>query len=347
MDGLEQPNVVHKLRRSKHLTSLSTHKMFNLAALALVLSAYPTFNNWAEQNNRSYAPTERDYRESVYNNNVARIQEHNAGAYTWSMAVNGFADLTADEFAAAYITGGYSRNLYGNHSRPNTYSRVFTALPASVDWSQKGAVTPVKNQGQCGSCWAFSSTGSLEGAWFLSNGTLVSLSEQQLVDCSTAQGNQGCNGGLMDDAFQYVITNKGLTTEAAYPYSATGPNNCESKGKPVAARISKFVDVTPDSDQALMTAIAQQPVSVAVEADQNSFQFYSSGVMTAACGTALDHGVLAVGYGTSTGLDYYLVKNSWGADWGMAGYIQLARGASYNSGQGQCGILMDPSYPVV
>jgi len=318
--------------------------MFNFAALALVLSSYPTFQHWADRYNRSYAPTERDYRESVYNDNVARIQEHNFGANTWTMSVNRFADLTADEFAAAYITGGYvGRN---NRTQPNN-SQVFSVLPTSVDWSKEGAVTPVKNQEQCGSCWAFSSTGALEGAWFLSNGTLVSLSEQQLVDCSTAQGNQGCNGGLMDDAFQYVIKNKGLTTEAAYPYSATGPNNCQSKGKPVAARISKFVDVTPNSDQALMAAIAKQPVSVAVEADQSSFQFYSGGVMTAACGTALDHGVLAVGYGTSGGLDYYLVKNSWGADWGMGGYIQLGRGASYNGGQGQCGILMDPSYPVV
>jgi cathepsin L len=315
-----------------------------LTLLALSYNSYPDFPSWAATYNREYTPTERDYRESVYNANVERIREHNLGDSTWSMAVNKFADLTADEFKALYVSGGFTE-----HAREvNWYSVTpSAALPASVDWRNHGAVTPVKNQGQCGSCWSFSATGAAEGAWFLSNGSLVSLSEQQLVDCSTAQGNQGCNGGLMDDAFQYIITNNGITTESAYPYSATGPNACEAKGKPVAARLHTFTDVEPSSDNALMTAIAQQPVSVAVEADQNSFQFYSSGVMTSACGTALDHGVLAVGYGSSGAQDYYLVKNSWGADWGEEGYIRLGRGPSYNSGDGQCGILLASSYPTV
>jgi C1A family cysteine protease len=186
----------------------------------------------------------------------------------------------------------------------------------------------------------------VEGAWFLSNGTLPSLSEQQLVDCSTAEGNQGCNGGLMDYAFQYIINNKGITTEDAYPYTATGPNTCEAKGKPIAATLSSFVDVPANSETALETAIVKQPVSVAVEADQSVFQFYSGGVMDSACGTQLDHGVLAVGYGVDAGKEYYKVKNSWGADWGMKGYILLGRGAKFNP-SGQCGIQMDPSYPVV
>jgi C1A family cysteine protease len=220
-----------------------------------------------------------------------------------------------------------------------------TALPTSVDWSAKGAVTPIKNQEQCGSCWAFSTTGSVEGAWFLAKGELVSLSEQQLVDCSGPEGNQGCNGGLMDYAFEYIIKNKGITTEAAYPYTAAD-GTCQAAGKPVEATLSGYKDVSPNSETALLTAIAQQPVSVAVEADQSVFQFYSGGVMDSACGTALDHGVLAVGYGTDTGKDYYKVKNSWGADWGEKGYIRLGRGAKFNP-SGQCGIQMDPSYPVV
>jgi C1A family cysteine protease len=206
-------------------------------------------------------------------------------------------------------------------------------------------VTPVKNQGQCGSCWAFSTTGSVEGAYFLKNGTLYSLSEQQLVDCSDAQGNQGCNGGLMDYAFTYIIQNKGITSELTYPYTAADGTCNKKKAEDVYATITAFTDVTPNSDEDLMTAIVQQPVSVAVEADQDSFQLYTGGVMTAACGTNLDHGVLAVGYGTEGGNDYYKVKNSWGADWGMKGYILLGRGSQYNGGSGQCGILMDPSYP--
>ena len=302
----------------------------------------PSFEDWSVQYGKSYAPTERDYRNSIYDANVNKIAMHNNGQHSWSMAVNQFADLTENEFSARYLTSRmrpHKRNL-------RSFSVNDTALPTSVDWTTKGAVSPVKNQEQCGSCWAFSTTGSVESAWFLSNGTVPELSEQQLVDCSTAEGNQGCNGGLMDYAFEYIIKNKGLTTEAAYPYTATGPNTCESAGKPVAATISKYVDVPVNSETALMTAIAQQPVSVAVEADQSVFQFYSGGVMDSTCGTQLDHGVLAVGYGTEGGKDYYKVKNSWGASWGDKGYILLGRGAKFNP-SGQCGIQMAASYPVV
>ena len=184
----------------------------------------------------------------------------------------------------------------------------------------------------------------MEGINAIGGKGLKSLSEQQLVDCSGAQGNQGCNGGLMDDAFQYIIATGGLCSEAAYPYTAAD-GTCASSSCTSVNTISGYTDVTPDSDSAFAAAVAQQPVSIAIEADQSSFQFYSGGVMTAACGTALDHGVLAVGYGTDTGVTYFKVKNSWGASWGEAGYIRLARGASYNSGAGQCGIYSDPSWP--
>ena len=318
--------------------------MFSLALTVFALSSslYPSFNEWASMHGKNYTPTERDYRISVYEENVAKIAAHNAKGLSWTMAVNKFADLTADEFKARYANGLRvpKRSLRRDYEPMNV-----TALPTSVDWSLKGAVTPIKNQEQCGSCWAFSTTGSVEGAWFLKNGTLVSLSEQQLVDCSQAEGNQGCNGGLMDQGFQYIIDNKGITTEAAYPYTASD-GTCVAAGKPVAATLSGYKDVPANSEVALETAIVQQPVSVAVEADQNVFQFYSGGVMDSTCGTALDHGVLAVGYGVDTGKEYYKVKNSWGADWGEKGYIRLGRGAKFNP-SGQCGIQMVASYPVV
>jgi C1A family cysteine protease len=309
-------------------------------------STTPSFSQWVVTYNRSYSSlAELAYRREVYETNLMRIEAHNAlPNQTWTMAVNKFADLTAEEFRSRFV-GRMSNGPYrGIHTNFSMMLRG-AALPTSVDWTTKGAVTPVKNQQQCGSCWAFSTTGSVEGAWFLAKGQLVSLSEQQLVDCSSAQGNQGCNGGLMDYAFQYIIDNKGICSEASYPYTAAD-GTCK-KCTPVAT-ISGFKDVPANSETALLTAIAQQPVSVAVEADQSSFQFYSGGVMTAPCGTQLDHGVLAVGYGTdnSSGLDYYKVKNSWGADWGMAGYILLGRGAKFGA-SGQCGIQMQPSYPVV
>jgi KDEL-tailed cysteine endopeptidase len=223
----------------------------------------------------------------------------------------------------------------------DTHSAI---LPSSVDWYRKGAVTPVKNQGLCGSSWAFSAASALESAWFIKYKILKNISEQQLIDCSALEGNQGCNGGLMDYAFDY-IRNKGLTTDSAYPYTATS-SKCAAKGT-IAVTASGFKNVPANSQKALMTAVNQQPISVAIEVDQDSFQFYSSGVLTTSCGTNLNHGVLLVGYGNVTDIDYYKIKNSWGTDWGMNGYILLGRGPQYNGASGQCGIQMDPSYPVV
>ena len=308
------------------------------AVLALFNSTTPNFSEWVYTNNRKYTTlSEFSYRKGIYESNIAKIVNHNTEGHSWTMGVNKFADLTSDEFKARF-TGGYrggaSKKAGDIQQVKNTY------IPASVDWRTQGAVTHVKNQQQCGSCWSFSSTGAIEGAWFLAKGELVSLSEQQLVDCFVAEGNQGCNGGMMDYAFQYVINNKGITTETEYPYTATGPNNCSSAGKTVAATISGYKDVPPNSDEALAFAVARQPVSVAIEADQAAFQFYTGGVLTAACGTNLDHGVLVVGYNS----DAWIVKNSWGPDWGDNGYIYIGRGDSYGAA-GECGILSAASFP--
>jgi cathepsin L len=315
--------------------------LLSVLVLAHALNYDAEFDMFKLKYSKSYStPQEEERRFQIFSDNLKFVSEWDAEAKGFEVEINKFADLSIQEFVA----------LYTGLNITKTYDTVIERIDSPrvqgdiVNWVNKGAVTGVKNQGQCGSCWSFSTTGSVEGAHFLSTGKLVSLSEQNLVDCSTAEGNEGCNGGLMDDAFEYIIKNKGIDTEASYPYRATGPNRCEFKAADVGATISSYHDVQSGSESDLQSAVDKTPVSVAIDAGHNSFQLYKSGVYyEPACSASnLDHGVLAVGYGTSGSSDYWLVKNSWGTDWGMAGYIQMSKNRNNN-----CGIATAASYPIV
>jgi cathepsin L len=282
-----------------------------------------------------------------------KIAEINSQDNSYKLRLNQFGDLTNDEFkskvhgrkGSCLSTKRKSRTISTDIRKKSVISKANLNVPASVDWEAQGDVTPVKDQGDCGSCWAFSATGAIECNYAIKHGELNSLSEQQLVDCSDAYGNEGCDGGWWYDAFDYVKNEGGLCTETDYPYTGEDgtckAKTCGTKYDP----ISGYDSVTEDDETALLDTAATGCVSVGVEADQFAFQYYSSGILDGTCGTSIDHGVLVVGYGVSGSQDYWKVKNSWGTSWGDEGYLYICRSCDKNGKEGECGINMYPDQP--
>jgi C1A family cysteine protease len=294
------------------------------------------FKGWMKKYEKSYSADEQDFRYSVWSKSFDTVNAHNAKGLSWTLETNKFADLTNEEFSALYL--GYKANP--NRVRENVVYLDDSNTPAGVDWRKKGAVTGVKDQGQCGSCYTFSSSGALEGLYFIKKGSLVSFSEQQLLDCTSSGGNQGCDGGLMDNCFKYTQS-KGIEKEADYGYTGKA-GTCAYSASKTVYKNTGYTDVPANDFTQLRAAVKGQPVSVAVEADQDAWKLYKSGIISDNCGTTLDHGVLTVGYGSN----FWIVKNSWGASWGESGYLRIASG-SQNNGAGVCGINSDSSYPTL
>ncbi|XP_052485933.1 ervatamin-B [Gossypium raimondii] len=323
-----------------------------LASLAMSRTIHETFivdkhEQWMVDYNRKYeSKLEKEKRLNIFKENLEYIESfNNGGNRSFKLSLNEFADMTQDKFIAAHT--GYK--MQGNPTLSESTSFMYqnvSDVPTSLDWRAQGAVTPVKFQGQCGCCWAFSAVAAIEGIVQIKTGSLISLSEQQLLDCSTDGGNRGCDGGQMVNAFEYVIRNQGLTTEESYPYQETQETCDTEKQINKVATINEYQMVPENDEEALLMVVASQPVSVAIEGHGQDFRFYSGGVFTGDCGNALSHAVTVVGYGTSEeGLNYWLVKNSWGETLGENGYIRIQRDA--NTPGGLCGIAMKASYPVM
>jgi cathepsin L len=304
------------------------------------------FSNFQERFSKRYSTIqELETRFAIFRKNFVGILAHNADlSQNFTMGVNQFTDLTPEEFRAQYVGGLKAKvGSYGCKS----FSSGASGAPASIDWRNKGFVNPVRDQGQCGSCWAFATTANAESVWAISSGKLLDLSEEFLVDCASGVGyyNMGCNGGQPDSAFKYMINN-GQCTEASYPYKAGVTKTVGSCQKCTSAGVSfsACYDVTSKDQVALMAAVAKQPVVIAIEADTRYFQSYSGGILdSTACGTSLDHAVEIIGYGTENGIDYWTVRNSWSSSWGENGYFRVKKTSSTND-IGICGVAAEPSF---
>lgn len=308
----------------------------------------PAFEDFIHRFDKTYSDADRPRRFAAFRANYDIIESRNAQNNSYKLGITQFADLTPAEFAATYGAPPPVNRLTGIAGLPllGMDPVLNLTLPPSVDWRTKGAVTSVKSQDQCGACWAFGAAAAIEGAWKIATGTLVSLSEQQIVDCSGEFGTNGCKGGSMEGAIAYSVHAK-LTNDVSYPYTAK-MGTCQENNAMIMipeGGVVGYKHVKPQDDQALMEAVAQQPVAVAIEADQTVFQLYRGGILSNdACGAKIDHAVVVVGYGTDNGQDYWNAKNSWGDKWGENGYVRLARG---KPGGGECGITATPPVLVV
>jgi len=305
-----------------------------------------SFEVFKDRHSKEYRnKVEEHHRIQLFRQNMRFIHSKNRQGLSYKLAVNHLADRNPEEMIK--LRGKiHDPNLKYNGGQEFKYrASEVDGLPESLDWRLYGAVTPVKDQSVCGSCWSFGTVGSLEGTLFLATGELVRLSQQALVDCSWGFGNNGCDGGEDFRAYQWMIKHGGIPTEDSYGPYLGQDGYCHLNQSSVGLKITGFVNVTSGDENALKVAIAAKgPISVAIDASHKSLSFYSSGVYYEEdCRSdedGLDHAVLAVGYGTLGGKDYWLVKNSWSTYWGNDGYVLMARKNN------NCGVTTSPTFAI-
>lgn len=330
------------------MVSKVTKVLFLLSLLSLIplffflsqrTPVHSEFQAYLQVYNKQYSESELTYRLGIYTHNARYIQDYNARYSHSKLAINAFADLTDYEFSR-YLSD-YS--LSNSEDFREVLALNTTELPLEMDWRDLGAVSPVRDQRYCGACYAFAAAAAVESAEYLKTGVMKVVSTQELVDCSVVNGNHGCSGGKITSALKYIETH-GVTVESEYPYVHYEHQECYSQPNQSKVRITGYTTVPKNNQLQLKAAVAQQPVAVAIQADEASFRFYSQGVVMRPCGNRLNHAVLVVGYGTTEeGVDYWIAKNSWGRHWGEEGFVRIYR-EDLAEDEGVCGIAQDASY---
>jgi cathepsin L len=323
--------------------------LFIVIFLPFIFSSLSTtdeqlFQSWMQEYGKKYSThSEYQHRFIIFKSNLAFIDSHNKKNLSFTVGMNQFGDLSSKEFKSLLLN-----NKMKYTSQSSLRSNFPFTLPAATDdtfdWRTKGVVPDVRDQGQCGSCYAMTAISSMEVACAIKHLKPYSLSEQQVVDCSLDYGNAGCNGGLMDNAFMY-LKNCSVVTRISYPYTARqGKCKYACNTSDIDCRVLSYVDLPPGDEVKMTAAIQIGAISAGIDAGHNSFQLYKSGVYyePQCSSTQLDHSVLIVGYGTLGNNDYYIVQNTWTTTWGLQGYILMSRNKKNN-----CGIATMPSYPIV
>jgi len=314
--------------------------LFTLALTVEATDHVNLFAQWMKQWDKSYSTETLIPAYETWKENYEFIVHHNSLNNSYTLEMNQFGDLSTEEFGSLFCGLRFDQNRPRNVAMTELINAA--APPTSVDWQKEGAVSAVQDQGACGACYTFAASGAIEGAVKIkTHAPLIPLSKQQLLDCSGSEGNAGCQGGLMDNAYTWVMKYGGITSDAQYPYTGR-VGTCQHK--PSVAKVVSFHDIPEYDEASLLVGVSIGPVSGGVEAKQPVFQFYKSGVLdTPSCGSSPDHAILIVGYGTDTSVkkDYWQIKNSWGPSWGIYGYVRLVRNKN------QCGISIVCSYPIV